>query len=213
MTSTPSPTQRRSIVTPNATQGTSIPFTKALLYIKHFVYFHHATLYQYCIQGMFKYMENNQEKYHCHNNASRRFRATQSTWRSQKIWSRSLLHTNRRNGRVTLPGIFILWLQCVIALVKIKCKSNQKLHNILSTNWTSTLWRCIFTDHIGLLSNLLTSTFKLPERVMMDLNQGYQQLNHHEYTFRILQTQASLEVFPESWQQRLQKNAIRMMCL
>jgi hypothetical protein len=53
-------------------------------------------------------------------------------------------------------------------------------------------------QHIGLLSNLLTSTFKLPERAMMDLNQGYQQLNHYGYTFRILQTQASLEVFPES---------------
>jgi len=45
-----------------------------------------------------------------------------------------------------------------------------------------------FSDHIHQLGNLLNVSSKLPERVIMDLKQSYQQANAHEAAAQILQT-------------------------
>ena len=78
--------------------------------------------------------------------------------RSWKRWKSSLLWTNRRIGRVTPLRTIFLRLQSAIALMKVKRISSQKLHNILSTNRISTLWRCIsWTTSLTISTSLATS--------------------------------------------------------
>jgi len=78
--------------------------------------------------------------------------------RSRKTSNSRLLWTNRRNGRVTPSGTIFLWLKSVIALTKMKSRSSQKLHNILSTNLISTLWRGIsWTTSLTISASLATS--------------------------------------------------------
>jgi hypothetical protein len=50
-------------------------------------------------------------------------------------------------------------------------------------------------DHICQLGNLLNVSSELPEKVIMDHLQAYQQLNSHQATFQILQMPAGKEVF------------------
>jgi len=52
-----------------------------------------------------------------------------------------------------------------------------------------------FSDHICLLGNLSNASCELPDRVMMELKQGYRQLNCQEATVQMLQTKAGKEVF------------------
>jgi len=52
-----------------------------------------------------------------------------------------------------------------------------------------------FSDHIRQLGYLINVTSELPEKVMTDLKQLYQQSNHQEATFHILRTKARKEVF------------------
>jgi len=60
---------------------------------------------------------------------------------SQKRWKRSLLWTNMREGGVTPLGTVFQRPQSVVMLLKVQYRASQKLHNILLTNWISTMWR------------------------------------------------------------------------
>jgi len=63
--------------------------------------------------------------------------------RSRKPWKSSWLCPNRKKRRVTTLRTIFLRLQSIVTSMKLECRSSQKLHNILSTNRISTLWRCI----------------------------------------------------------------------
>jgi len=79
--------------------------------------------------------------------------------RSWKPWQGSLLWTHRRNRRVAPLGTILLRLQRIVALMKITCRSSQKLHNILLTNRISTFWRCIsWTTSLTRSDSLATSS-------------------------------------------------------
>jgi len=78
--------------------------------------------------------------------------------RSPTPWTSSLLWANRRNRSVTPLRIIFLRLQSIVTLMKVKHRSSQKLHNILSTNRNSSLWRCIsWTTSLTVSASLATS--------------------------------------------------------
>jgi len=51
-----------------------------------------------------------------------------------------------------------------------------------------------FSNNVRQLGHLFNVSFELPERAMMDHKQVYQQLNHHEAAFHILQSLACNEL-------------------
>jgi hypothetical protein len=75
---------------------------------------------QYHTKTTVEYMENNREEFHCHQDVFSRLRTSKST---EKVLE-ALCFTNRRNGRVTPVGKIVLWLQSVIELKEIKCRSD-----------------------------------------------------------------------------------------
>jgi len=116
-----------------------IPFTDALLCVKNFGYFHLVAQYRYHTEATIDYMQNYLAEIHRHKDVFSRFRARTFTKMVLEAFKSSELRTNSSNGRVTPLGTNFLQLQRVVALMKMKYRSSQTLHNILSTNRISTL--------------------------------------------------------------------------
>jgi hypothetical protein len=118
-------------------------FTEALLYIKNYVHFHVMLRYQYHTKAMIKWMEKYPKEMHRQKDGFSRCHVSKYRHRFWDVWQYSLLWTNCRNGRVTVLGILILWLQSINRLIWIKLGSSQILHIISSINRILTLWKCI----------------------------------------------------------------------
>jgi len=128
----------------NPSASHTIPFTEALLRFQHLVYFHLMVLYWYHTEATIEEMVNYLEEFQPHKDGSVNSAPVNLQRRSWKPWKTSLLWSNRRNRTVTQLRTIFLWLLSVVALMKIKHRFSQQLHNILMTNLISTLWRCIF---------------------------------------------------------------------
>jgi len=80
---------------------------------------------------------------------------------SQKPWKSSILWTNKRNGRVIPFATIFRWQQSVVALMKMRGTSGQKLRYMLLTNWISILRRCIsWTTSVTLSASLATASLQ-----------------------------------------------------
>jgi len=83
--------------------------------------------------------------------------------RSWKPWKGSLLCSYRKKGRVTLLATIFLWMQIIIALMKIKTRSHQKLHIIVLMNRILFLWRFIsWSTSLAISDALATSSMQAP---------------------------------------------------
>jgi len=80
---------------------------------------------------------------------------------------------------------------------KPQIKSEIAQHHVDESDFNSVKMHLLnhFSDHMCQPGNILNVSSELPEKVMMDYNQVYQESNCHEAAFHILQTKAHKEVF------------------
>jgi len=138
--------------------------------------------------------------------------------RSWKPWNHSLLSTNRRNGRVTPVGTIFLRLQSIIALMKIKRRLSDQLHNILSMNRISTLWRCIiWTTSLTISGRFTTSSMQAlnyQQKQWWTVIKGTNNRIVARPPFRLCEGMPGRRCFSiESWMQTLQNNIARLIYL
>jgi len=190
-----------------------MPFTEALLWIKNLVYFHLMARYRYHLEARIKYMENLLEWFHYRKDVFSRFHDN----KSKKMVSEALImhrtldnqeeqqhdptcknHFAVAKGRRVDEDNMQIELEIEQQLVD---KSDINILNMHHLNYSS--------DHIGQLGNLFNASSELPARVMMDLEQAYQQSNQDEASFHTFQKNARKVVFQY---QELNANAGKQLC-
>jgi thiaminase len=186
-----------TLLNPLASQR--IPFTEALLCIKNLVYFHLMAQYQYHTEATTEYMENYLEEFHRPKDVFSQFRASESAKKVSEALKKQLT-LDKQEERESDPA----WNNVSAAAksrriyedkTQIVSEIAQRLINKSDFNFVKMHRLNHFSDHIRQLGNLLNVSSELPEKVMMDLKQAFQQSNRHEAAFQILRTKARKKVF------------------
>ena len=194
----------------NSSASQRIILTEALLCVTNLMYFHSMAQYRYHTDATIKYMENYVEEFHRHKDVFSQFRASKSTKKALESLKKQLT-LDKQDKQESQPA----WNYLAVAAKrnqfdedKMQIESEIEQHHVEESNFNFGKMRLLnhFSDHILQLGNLIDASSELPGRVMMDLEQAYQQSNRNEAAFHILRTNAWREVFEYS---ALNANAVK----
>jgi len=177
-----------TLLNPSASQ--KIPFTEALLCVKNLVYFHFMAQNRYHTEATIKYMENYLEEFHSHKDVFSQFHASKSTKKVSEAL-KTQLTLDKQEERESDPAWNNLSAaekhRCVHEdKTQIESEIAQHLFDESDFNFLTMHLLNHFSDHIRQLGNLLNVSSELPEKVMLDRKQAYQQSNRHEAACQIL---------------------------
>jgi len=190
-----------------------IPFTDALLCVKNFVYFHLMAQYLYHTEVTIDYKENYLEEFHHHKDVVSRFCASKSTKKVPEALKKQLTLAQQEEWESdpACNNLSAAAKHCRVSEDTMQIESEIAQHLVDESDFNFVKRNLLnhFSDHICQLGNLLNVGSELPEKVMMDFREAYQQSNRCEATFQILRTTATHEV---SQYRELNANAAKQCC-
>jgi len=176
-----------------------IPFQEALLCIKNFVYVHLLAQYWYHTEATIEYMGNYLEELNHHQDVLSQYRASktakkvleasknqhilekQEPMKSDPSWN-----NDSEAARCRPVDVDKMQVESDIALQPVE-KSDINLGKIHILNH--------FSDHIWHLGYLLNISSYLLQNLMVESEQAYRQLNHHDAALQILLMNGRKELF------------------